>query len=82
MQGVLGLIILRAGWVAAGSLSSGTNWNKTLPCFQRKKRETERDKDRIMSPTAGNWRSVLGEESMDLCVRLSLACVDVCLYIQ
>lgn len=37
VQGVLGLIILRAGCVAAGSSSAETNWNKTLPCSQRKK---------------------------------------------
>lgn len=41
MQGVLDLIILRAGWVAARSSSAGTNWNKTLPCSQRKKGDGE-----------------------------------------
>lgn len=79
LQGELGLIILRAGWLAAGRSSAGTNWNKTLPCSPRK-RETGRDKDRIMSASAGNWSSVQrardGKEPVCVC-----ACVHVCVFI-
>lgn len=28
-----GLIVPRAGWVAAGGFPTRTNWNKTLPCI-------------------------------------------------
>lgn len=39
---MLGLIILRAGWVAV-YLSAGTNWNKTLVL----KEKPERNKSRL-----------------------------------
>lgn len=32
-EGVWGLIVPRAGWVAAGGFPTRTNWNKTLPCI-------------------------------------------------
>lgn len=44
MQGVLGLVTLRAGSVAARSLSAGTNWNKTLPSTLKKKKKREKQR--------------------------------------